>query len=179
MIELKEREQASEPAPPPELYRRVFSHPRLLTLLRLFDKAAVLLVALCYAAAVVWCAAQHPPTLIRLLASTVIPFIAISLFRHFFNAPRPYELYDMSELTDTSGAKRGRSFPSRHVASAFLIGSSLCFINPIAGVLILILGLGVGACRVLLAKHFVRDVIAGALLGGVLGCLGMVIVNIS
>ena len=179
MIELKEREGAEALAPAPELYRRVFARPRLVSFLKIFDRAAVLIVALGYLAALVWCAFGHYKELIRLAVSTAIPFVAISLFRLAFNAPRPYELYDLTGLVDTSGSKRGRSFPSRHVASAFLIGSSLCFINPIAGAIALVLGAGLGACRVLLAKHFVRDVITGALLGGILGCLGMLIVNIS
>ncbi len=179
MVELKERAEIDKKAPPPSLYLRVYGRPRLVRALRIFDKCTVVLVALGYLAAVVTLAFCSVTDLIRLLISTAVPFLAVSVFRHLFNAPRPCELYDLSGLTDTSVMKKGRSFPSRHVTSAHLIGSSLCFLNPVAGIIILILGIGVGACRILLAKHFIRDVVTGAILGSLLGCLGMLIVNIS
>lgn len=163
----------------PKLYRQVFARHGLVAFLKIFDKTAVLLVGAGYAAAVIQCAVGSLTELAKLLAATVIPFVGISLFRRLFNAPRPYELYDLCELFDSREMKRGRSFPSRHVASAFLIGSSVCFINPIIGVSAMILGIGLGACRVLLAKHFVRDVVAGGAMGGILGCVGMLILNVS
>ncbi len=183
MNELKERqataEKAGNAAKLPRFYTRVFNRPRLVAFLKIFDKSAVLLTAAAYFTALVWCAVKNIPELVGVLVSTVIPFAGISLFRKLFNAPRPYELYDLSEFFDSRGLKRGSSFPSRHVASAFLIGSSLCFVNPIAGIAVLVLAVGVGACRVLLAKHFLRDVIAGAAMGGILGTVGMLLVGLA
>lgn len=183
MNELKERQATAEKAGKavklPRIYTRVFNRPRLVAFLKIFDKSAVILTAVAYLAALIWCAVKDPPSLVGLLVSTAIPFAGISLFRKLFNAPRPYELYDLSEFIDSAGLKRGSSFPSRHVASAFLIGSSLCFVNPIAGVAVLALAVGMGACRVFLAKHFLRDVIAGAAMGGILGAAGMLIVGLA
>lgn len=116
---------------------------------------------------------------IRLAVVTLVPFVGVSVFRHLLGAPRPPELYDMSSLGERAPKKRGKSFPSRHVFSAFVIGSVLCFVQPILGAVVLFFGITLGACRVLLGYHFLRDVVAGGLIGIVCGVIGMLIVNIG
>ena len=101
-------------------------------------------------------------------------FFAVTIARRLINAPRPYELYDFYEQKPKN--KSGRSFPSRHAYSAFVIAALLLSVNPFLSA-----GLFVGAvllcvCRVLLGIHFVRDVIAGALLGLVSGAVGLLII---
>ena len=116
---------------------------------------------------------------LKLVIVTLVPFVGVTVFRRILKAPRPCELYDMSSLGDRAPKKSGKSFPSRHVFSSFVIGASLCFIAPVLGAIVLFLGIALGACRVLLGYHFLRDVVAGGLIGVVCGTIGMLIVNIG
>ena len=113
----------------------------------------------------------------RLLAVSALPFLLISLFRRVMDAPRPYEVYDLSELgIDRPKRKEGRSFPSRHVFSAFLIGTLLFAYLPPLGGAVLSLGALLAVLRVLLAIHFVRDVVVGAIFGTVSGVIGLLVI---
>lgn len=165
----------------PRIYETVYQKAHLVTLMKLFDKAVVVLCMASYLAALILCLInQLYMTALKVFVITVIPYIMLSVFRHLFDAPRPYELYDLSAIMpDAKERRRGKSFPSRHVFSCLLIGSVLCFLMPWLGAALIILGVGMGACRVLLAIHFVRDVVCGGLIGLVCGTLGMLIVNFN
>lgn len=114
---------------------------------------------------------------IELLAILAIPFLLVSIFRRLVNAPRPYELYGFYESLPKS--KMGRSFPSRHAFSAFAIGTVLCAHIPALGVIILFLGVILCTLRVLLGIHFVRDVVAGALIGIISSLIGLLIMRLG
>lgn len=106
-----------------------------------------------------------------------LPFIAVSVLRKLVNMPRPYDIYDMPPSFSYKGRRMGRSFPSRHVFSAFAIGSlSLVYSVPI-GIAVLLMGCVIGVSRVLLGIHFIRDVLAGLLIGVFSGTLGILILN--
>ena len=59
--------------------------------------------------------------LIIYLAIPGISFVAVSIFRKCYNAKRPYEIYDFKPLIPKDTI--GKSFPSRHVFSIFVIGT--------------------------------------------------------
>ena len=100
-----------------------------------------------------------------------MPFLAVSAVRFLINAPRPYELYDFYEKKPKE--KHGKSFPSRHVYSAFVI-ATLAFVYSIPlGVSLALIGVSLAAARVLLGIHFIRDVLCGALIGTVSGLIGI------
>ena len=163
----------------PTVYKRVYSNVKLVKALEIFDVFAVALVVAFYASLLVYSATVSLWLCLELLLLSAVPFVAVSLFRKIFDAPRPYELYDFaSEGIDTSGRKKGSSFPSRHVFSAFLIGSLYCFFFTPVGAGILVLGLALAVCRVLLGIHFIRDVIAGSALGVILGTVGGLIITL-
>ena len=59
----------------------------------------------------------------EMLLCVVVPavsFVLVSLFRKFYSAPRPYEILDIQPLIKKN--TKGKSFPSRHVFSVFMIG---------------------------------------------------------
>lgn len=93
-----------------------------------------------------------------------VPFIAVSVFRRVLNAPRPYEVYPFFG-EDLPKNKKGRSFPSRHAFSAFVIGTLTLLTDPFLGIPLLLCALAMSAARVLLGVHFVRDVVAGGAIG--------------
>ena len=99
-----------------------------------------------------------------------IPFALVSLVRYLIKAPRPIELFD---FYGEDVKKRGSgSFPSRHAFSAFAIGVLVLFFHFTLGLITVVLAALMSASRVLLGKHFPRDVIAGALMGIISSLLG-------
>ena len=156
-----------------DLILAVRARPRLTLLLKAVDAVAVLITVAAYIAALINEFISSYESAIRLALVCGIPFICVSIVRRLINAPRPYELYD---IFDTPPKKRsGQSFPSRHAFSVFSIGTALAFLYPIAATVLLVLGAMLSVSRVLLGKHFVRDVVAGALVGAVTSVIGMLI----
>ena len=108
--------------------------------------------------------------LIRVVLAPAISFVFVSIFRHYVNAPRPYEVSDNDPII--AKETKGNSFPSRHVFSAFVIATTLYFISKPLGILLMIAGGLLAILRVIGGVHFPRDVIAGAVIGIVSGVLG-------
>lgn len=88
-----------------------------------------------------------------------VSFVFVSVFRKILNAPRPYEVFDYPSVITKD--TKGKSFPSRHVFSIFIIGFTTVFYMPQAGVVILCMGVILAVMRVLGGVHFTKDVLAG------------------
>ena len=114
---------------------------------------------------------------VKIAVVLVVPFAAVTVFRYLVDAPRPYEL--MQIFQSAPKKKKGKSFPSRHVFSAFLIGTVALPTIPIFAAILLIFAALLGVCRVLLGIHFVRDVVAGAVLGIVSGGVGLLLLSLT
>lgn len=99
-----------------------------------------------------------------------VSFAAVSLARGKINAPRPYEALDIDPIIKKD--TRGRSMPSRHVFSIFMIAMTLLWVLPWPGAALLALGVLLAAIRVIGGVHFPRDVLAGALAGVLCGVIG-------
>lgn len=152
----------------------VKARPRLSLALKLADVLAVLGAVCAYLVTLGLCAAEDVWFSAKLLLVSGVPFVVVSAVRRIINAPRPYELLcDVYELPPKK--RQGCSFPSRHVFSAFSIGTALCFVRPMVGIIVIALGLLCAVSRVLLGKHFLRDVVAGAIIGAVTSVIGMII----
>ena len=109
----------------------------------------------------------------RFLRFMLIPLgtlIVISIIRYVINAKRPYEVYDYTPAVNKN--TKGKSFPSRHTVSAFIIAMAFMYIQPKLGVIMLVVATLIGVTRVLSGVHFIRDVIGGAVIGVVVGALG-------
>ena len=70
---------------------------------------------------------------------------------------------------------KGKSFPSRHVFSAFIIAFTAGCYNPAAGGALAVCGTLLAVTRVLGGVHFIRDVAAGAAAGIGLGLAGFIL----
>ncbi|GAA0361224.1 phosphatase PAP2 family protein [Alkalibacterium iburiense] len=106
----------------------------------------------------------------RVFLAPAISFILVSIFRNKLNAPRPYEVNDTTPLIKKD--TKGKSFPSRHVFSVFVIASTLYFISQPLGIILMLAGVILAFLRVIGGVHFPRDVIAGAVIGILSGVLG-------
>ncbi len=104
------------------------------------------------------------------LKATFIPLfvlILVTVIRYIVNAKRPYEVYDYTPAVKKD--TKGKSFPSRHTASAFIIALAFLYIDTKIGVVMLFLAVSIAITRVLSGVHFIRDVIGGALISLIIG----------
>lgn len=107
------------------------------------------------------------------LRFTLIPlgtFLIITLVRALINAKRPYEKFDYTPVVGKS--TKGKSFPSRHTVSAFIIAMAFLYVNTSIGVIMLVIASLIGVSRILCGVHFIRDVLWGAVIGVAVGALG-------
>lgn len=107
------------------------------------------------------------------LRFTLIPlgtFLFVTALRAIINAQRPYEKYGYTPAVPKS--TKGKSFPSRHTVSAFIIAMAFLYIQLSLGVIMLAIAAVIGIVRVLSGVHFIRDVISGAAIGVIIGVLG-------
>ena len=148
------------------------SRPASIRALGRLNKALTLLCYVCYPLLLGLVLFRWPGGLfLRAILVPGVSFVAVSVFRAVLSAPRPYEVLDIDPLIrkDT----KGKSFPSRHVFSVFVIAATWLYFYPMVGVFFLAAGVLLAAVRVLGGVHFPRDVLAGAILGLLCGGAGM------
>lgn len=106
------------------------------------------------------------------LKATLVPLfvlVLVTVIRYIINAKRPYEVYDFSPAIKKD--TKGKSFPSRHTASAFIIALAFLYIDTSVGIVMLVLATAIGITRVLSGVHFIRDIIGGALISTLIGSI--------
>ena len=156
-----------------KLLLRIYLSKKASLSLKIISHASVAVSVLAYAALIVYTYLSEPWDAAYLVLFSAIPFVIVTLVRKFFNAPRPYELYEFYKTPPKE--KRGESFPSRHVFSSFIIATLAITVSiPLAAALFAI-GICLATSRVLLGMHFIRDVVAGALIGIIAGVIGIII----
>ena len=156
-----------------KLLKQVYSSPKISASLKIISHASVILCVISYAAMLVYFYINEPVSALLLILAGGVPFVLVSIVRRIINAPRPYELYDFYKVMPK--AKRGRSFPSRHVFSVFLIAGLAYMVSVWLSVALFVVGVSLATARVFLGIHFIRDVVAGALIGVLSAILGMLI----
>lgn len=107
--------------------------------------------------------------LIKIVLVCGISFVLVSVFRYFFNAKRPYAMYEYEPVVVKE--KEGQSMPSRHVFSAFVIAMSFAYINWKFSIIFFVVALLIAIHRVLIGVHFIKDVVVGAVIGIAAGSL--------
>lgn len=160
-----------------KLYRRVYSRPRLVKSLKAFGIVSLATVALSFSSVILDLAIGGKYLeLIKTALASGIPFVLVSLMRYFIDCERPYEIIDYEPLVEMRvKRKSGKSFPSRHTFSAFVIGTIALWHNPLLGAASILAGVMIGIERMFLGVHFPRDVIVGAFLGVASGAIGTLI----
>ncbi len=146
-------------------------HTYIVKSMDILGKLIVLSSVLAYGTLlVVFCINKTWDALYHCILVPGVSFLVVSVFRHLFNAPRPYESAGVEPLIPRD--KKGKSFPSRHVFSIFIIAMTLLQFYPIIGIVFILLGIVLAALRVVIGVHFINDVIAGAALGILCGIFG-------
>lgn len=105
-------------------------------------------------------------TLLLIILSVSVAYIAASGMKALFAVPRPCELIDT--------CPESFSFPSRHTAMAFAAATALSFyVRKLRlTVLIYVIAAAIGYWRLSMGVHTMVDIVGGALVGVVIG-LGM------
>lgn len=95
--------------------------------------------------------------------------IVVTVMRRIINAKRPYEVYDYTPAVSKN--TKGKSFPSRHTACAFIIAMTFLYLDVKIGIVMLVISTVIGITRVLSGVHFVKDVVFGALFSIITGII--------
>lgn len=98
----------------------------------------------------------------NLLELCTFPFAMLfftTILRRVVNETRPYEKYGIESVF---GKKtQGKSMPSRHTASAFIIAMAFLYVNVPLGIAAMVIALLIEASRIMAGAHYVHDVVAG------------------
>jgi membrane-associated phospholipid phosphatase len=105
----------------------------------------------------------------RMLAAVVLVYAGSEVLGGLWRRERPFaRLSDVESLVQHSAK---RSFPSRHVASGLAMATIGRRAQPGLGLAMSVVAWLLGLSRVASGLHYPSDVLAGALLGGVIGRL--------
>ena len=126
-------------------------------------------VYMAYFVILIFLAVNRDERVIRIVLVTGISFILVSIFRYVVDAPRPYTLYEFKPVVKKE--KTGQSMPSRHVFSATTIAMFTLLLNPWLGGTMLFLAAILAILRVLGGVHYPSDVLAGYVIGILVGLL--------
>ena len=113
---------------------------------------------------------EKNPKLLKVILVLAISFVLVTIVRRIINAPRPYEKFEMPPVIEKD--TKGKSFPSRHVFSIFIIAAAIFYSHTGPGIMIGLMGVAMAVIRVLGGVHEPRDVVAGALIGILCGVIG-------
>lgn len=98
--------------------------------------------------------------------------ILVTLINLFYKKQRPYQEFNFTPITSKLFSWKTNipnSFPSRHTTAYFSIAAVVALFFPWLGLGLIIASLLAGIGRVVLGYHWPTDIVAGALLGAVVG----------
>lgn len=156
-----------------KLLKKVYENEPLYELLTILSRVCTALAVPAFIYSVYVSAGSSLTELVGLLITLGVPFIAVTVARRVIDEPRPMQTYAF--YANRRECVRSSSFPSRHVFSAFAIGVASLPYSAALGTVALVSGVLLAVCRVLIGKHFPRDVIAGALIGALTSLIGIFI----
>lgn len=131
--------------------------------LEIINKICTYLVFITYPVYVLYLCFSADAMLALSIMVPLAGFTSVSVFRYIVNRPRPYERFDMPPVIPKD--THGRSFPSRHVFSAFIIAFTVLICSPVAsplwfiGIFLAVLAAIIACVRVISGVHFISDVV--------------------
>ncbi|MBR1622468.1 MAG: phosphatase PAP2 family protein [Pseudobutyrivibrio sp.] len=102
-----------------------------------------------------------------------ISFLLVSLYRKTVSSPRPYQVYDFVPALNKD--TEGKSFPSRHAFSIFMVAFTLLQTSLPLCIIVFIMGVLLSIIRVVGGVHFIKDVVAGFAIASIISiiCYGI------
>lgn len=137
------------------------------TLLKIVYKYLPLIIFICYPIGIVWVFFKQSEIFFQFVLVPLSVFLMVTALRKLINEQRPYERYKIEPVfaKDT----KGKSMPSRHTASAFIISMAMLRVNLYLGIGFLIVSFVIMISRVLSGVHYIRDVFVGMTISIVIG----------
>jgi membrane-associated phospholipid phosphatase len=152
--------------------------PRAVSLLKIANKLFTAAFFIAYTI-VVWqtasnmvAANRYYEVLMRLLFAPLLCLLLVTMLRYAVNRPRPYSEQG-AQITPlkTKKGNADKSFPSRHLASAFVIAVAALSYSAILGIVLLPFAFALGYIRFALGLHYPSDLFGGAIIGTLCGLL--------
>lgn len=137
------------------------------TILKIIYKILPLAVFVSYPILLLWSIIFCKNEFLKLLLVPAFTFGIVTLLRIIINEPRPYEKYGIDSVF--SKKTIGKSMPSRHTASAFIIAMAMLYVNSVLGIILLTISVFIMLSRVLAGVHYIRDVLVGAMISILIG----------
>jgi len=112
----------------------------------------------------------------ELLLGTLTLWLVVELIKFLVHRSRPF--IRLTQTRIVGNRARGRSFPSGHTSQVFFMATLITqHFHSSLWVVILLYASAflVGITRMYIGAHYPRDVLAGAILGGVWGLLGIIL----
>ena len=154
---------------------RLRSHPKGVRVIHNFNTAASLLIAVAYVGLLCMEFYFGMPQLPQTVLIPLSGFLTLSAVRSLINRSRPYEAFHQSPVIPKK--TKGKSFPSRHVFSAYMIAFTYLYVGDILALAILLLVLAtiLAVIRVITGVHYISDVLAGAAWAVVFAFIGYIL----
>lgn len=155
---------------------RIRGNEKLKKALLLCDHALVWAFVAGYAAFLAYVFFRYPFDGFLLLNKAGLPalcFAEVSLLRMLIRRPRPYEKEGAGIDPLVQKQSKGNSMPSRHLASAFVIGMVFLSESLVLGVVALAASIALALLRFLEGVHYPSDLIVGELIGFCFGAVGL------
>ena len=153
------------------------ARPALKKGLLFFNLALTLGFFLAYGAFVLCAIALEYPAedLMKILFAPALCLFLVSLLRLAIHRPRPYSKAgaNIRPLYTKKGSTE-HSFPSRHVACAFVIAITFLPYSIGAGVCSMVFGALLAYVRFALGVHYPTDLLGGAILGTLCGLIAFI-----
>ncbi len=137
------------------------------TALKIIYKYLPLLIFILYPIGIVWVFFKQSEIFFQFVLVPLGVFLMVTALRKLINEQRPYEKYGIQPVFAKN--TKGKSMPSRHTASAFIISMAMLRINLYLGIGFLAVSFVIMISRVLAGVHYIRDVLVGMAISVVIG----------
>jgi undecaprenyl-diphosphatase len=109
---------------------------------------------------------------IALIAALVGRFVAKGAVLIFYNRPRPYVNFSsVNKLISMDSVENLQSFPSGHAVFFFALSAAVYSFNKKLGIFFLLCSTIIAISRVFVGVHWPSDILAGAVLGIIVGII--------
>jgi len=128
-------------------------------------------IFLIFAAIIFLISHKHPRDGIRnvlvIFFTAILAWGASRAIKYFYPLTRPFEVFDSVKLLFSHGG--GDSFPSGHATFFAALATALFAYHKRLGMIYALGALLIGISRIIAGVHFPVDILAGYILGGVIG----------